>query len=127
MVGLVDFRLDEVVESRVEDNSVAEEIGGDSTVGNDVFSEPFEVREEEKPVDRADREEELCAPRRPSLKFGVGDAKIRDKFPETDVVADTESSLVVLGDDPRPGILTGKHVDGRGFEEDHNGVDQGAS
>lgn len=69
----------------------------------------------------------MCAPRRPSLKFGVGDAKIRDKFPETDVVADTESSLVVLGDDPRPGILTGKHVDGRGFEEDHNGVDQGAS
>lgn len=46
MVGLVDFRLDEVVESRVEDNSVAEEIGGDSTVGNDVFSEPIEVREE---------------------------------------------------------------------------------
>ena len=127
MVDLVDFRLDEVVESRVEDNSVAEGIGGDSTVGNDVSSEPFEVREEEKPVGRADREEELCAPRRPSLKFGVGDAKIRDIFPETDVVADTESTLVVLGDDPRPGILTGKHVDGRGFEEDHNGVDQGAS
>lgn len=34
--------------------------------------------------------------------------------------------LVIFGDCSRTGTLTGKHFDGSGLEEDHNGVDQGA-
>ena len=48
-------------------------------------------------------------------------------FAEIDGVVGFATRLVALDDGSRPGILTGKHFDGKGLEEDHSGVDQGTS
>ncbi len=48
-------------------------------------------------------------------------------FAEIDGVVGFENRLLALDGGSRPGILTGKHFDGRGLEEDHSGVDQGKS
>ena len=48
-------------------------------------------------------------------------------FAGIDGVVGFENRLLALDGGSRPGILTGKHFDGRGLEEDHSGVDQGKS
>ena len=140
-VTVVDFdvvpRPVEVIVDLVDDDSVLEDVkdvvGGGirATARRDKTSEMSLSSGEDQLLGALDldgvpddRPKASSAHRRPSLRFGVGDAKVWDKFVETDGVADIVGAL---DDDSRPGTLTGKHFDGRGFEEDHNGVDQGAS
>ena len=140
-VTVVDFdvvpRPVDVIVVLVNDDSVLEDVkdvvGGDirSSARRDKTSEMSLSSGEDQLLGALDlggvlddRRKASSVHRRPSLRFGVGDAKVWDKFVETDGVADIEGAL---DGETRPGMLTGKHFDGRGFEEDHNGVDQGAS
>ena len=144
---VVDFevvpRSVEVIVVFMDDDSVLEDVKDVVAVGNRASSRRDKTSKMSLPsgedkllsgayldVVRADGTESWKASRAhrgPTLRFGVGVGKIPDAFAETYGVADTEGTLVVLDDESRPGMLTGKHFGGKGFEEDHNGVDQGAS
>ena len=127
-----------VVDGALNDEFVLEDAEGVGSVGIRVIPSRdrtsktiLSPREGElacgKDASKLDTEEELSAHRRSNLKFGVRDVKASDAFAETDGVAGGAGPLVVLEDGLRPGTLTGKHFDGKGLEEDHNGVDQGTS
>lgn len=75
---------------------------------------------------KGDNEEALSAHRRSNLRCGVGVADTLYEDAETDTFAGRAGPLVIPGNCSRPGTLTGKHFDGKGLDEDHNGVDQGA-
>ena len=128
----------EVVDGTVDDEFVLEDAEGVGSVGIRVIPRrdrtsktTLSPREGElacgTDASKWDTEEELSAHRRSNLRFGVRDAEVSDAFAEIDGVAGGAGPLVVLGDGLRPGTLTGKHFDGKGLEEDHNGVDQGTS
>lgn len=68
----------------------------------------------------------MSAHRRSNLRCGVGVSDTLDKDAEVDRFAGRAGPLVIFCECSRTGTLTGKHFDGNGLEEDHNGVDQGA-
>lgn len=127
----------EVVDGTMDDDCVLENVVGVGGAGirviprydraSNIISSP---RDGEivcgRDASRGDTEEELSAHRRSNLRCGVGVADALDEDAEIEKFAGRAGLLVIFGDCWRPGTLTGKHFDGKGLEEDHNGVDQGA-
>ena len=113
-----------VTDGTIDDDSVLEDIEG---VGRDgirvipssdktlkaIFSPRDGVLACGIAASKCENSEELNAHRRPSLSPGAVDAASLEEFVETNGVAVCRDPLVVLGDGFKPGMLTGKHFDGR--------------